>query len=289
MGQVYRAKDGRLAREVALKVLPVDVSADPESRARFEREAHVLATLNHPNIVTIFAVEDFEGRQVIAMELVHGRSLRDLIPAGGLPLERVLGLGAQIAAAVAAAHRHGIVHRDLKPANVMVASQDHVKVLDFGLAKFREGRAVGAETILPTTDLTGQGSIMGTVSYMSPEQAEGRQVDERSDVFSLGILLYEMATGERPFKGDSSLSVLSAILRDTPRPITEIKPALPRDLARILRRCLARTRRIDTSRPPMSRTTSTICGSRCCPVGWLRPCRPGRHPPGRGGASPRLA
>ena len=240
MGEVYRAKDGRLSREVALKVLPVEVSSDPESRARFEREARVLATLNHPNIVTVYAVEDFDGRQVIAMELVQGRSLRDLIPADGLPLERVLGLGAQIAAAVAAAHRHGIVHRDLKPANVMVAPQDHVKVLDFGLAKFREGQSVGADTILPTKEITDQGRIMGTVSYMSPEQAEGRQVDERSDVFSLGVLLYEMASGERPFKGDTSLSVLSAILRDTPRPITEIKPTLPRDLARIVRRCLVK-------------------------------------------------
>ncbi|MGE0864365.1 MAG: protein kinase [Vicinamibacterales bacterium] len=240
MGEVYRAKDSRLSREVALKVLPVAVSADPETRARFEREARVLATLNHPNIVTVHAVEDCDGRQVIAMELVAGRSLDDLIPAHGLPLARVLGLGVQIAAAVTAAHRREIVHRDLKPANVMVGPQDHVKVLDFGLAKFHEAQSGSADTTAAGEDLTGPGRVMGTVSYMSPEQAEGRPVDERTDVFSLGVVLYEMACGERPFKGDTSLSVLSAILRDTPRPITEIKPAVPRDLVRILRRCLAK-------------------------------------------------
>jgi Tol biopolymer transport system component len=240
MGEVFRARDHRLGREVALKILPETIGSDAERRARFEREARSLAALNHPSIVTIFAVEEADGRQYIAMECVDGRMLSDVIPKGGLALERLLNIAIQVAGAVAAAHRQGIVHRDLKPANVMVGAHDRVKVLDFGLAKLRDEGSGDAQTLLPTPELTGEGRIVGTVAYMSPEQAEGRKVDERSDVFSLGVLLYEMATSERPFKGETSLSVLSAILRDTPRPLADVNPSVPRDLARIVRRCLAK-------------------------------------------------
>ena len=174
------------------------------------------------------------------MEWVDGATLADVVAKRALPLGRLLSIAAQVAGAVAAAHKHGIVHRDIKPANVIVGTHDRVKVLDFGLAKLRGSAVEGAETVLPERELTGEGRILGTVAYMSPEQAESREVDGRSDVFSLGVMLYEMATGERPFKGDTSLSVLSAILKETPRPISEIAPALPREFGRIIRRCLAK-------------------------------------------------
>jgi serine/threonine protein kinase len=240
MGEVYRARDTRLGRDVALKFLPDDLAADPDRRARFDREARALAALNHPGIVSIYAIETDGGQPFIAMEYVEGRVLTDVIPKGGLPLDRLLAIATQVASAVAAAHTHGIVHRDLKPANVMVGPRDLVKVLDFGLAKLREHDPNAAETVPRVQDITGEGSILGTVAYMSPEQAEGRTVDARSDIFSLGVLVYEMAVGERPFKGDTSLSVLSAILRDTPRPLLEVNPSLPRELARVVRRCLAK-------------------------------------------------
>jgi Tol biopolymer transport system component len=244
MGEVFRARDTRLGRDVALKFLPDDLAADPDRRARFDREARALAALNHPGIVSIYAIETEGGQPFIAMECVEGRVLTDVIPKGGLPLDRLLAIATQVAGAVAAAHTHGIVHRDLKPANVMVGPRDLVKVLDFGLAKLRDrerGPDLGAaETVAPAQDITGEGRILGTVAYMSPEQAEGRAVDARSDIFSLGVLFYEMAVGERPFKGDTSLSVLSAILRESPRPLLEVNPSLPRELARVVRRCLAK-------------------------------------------------
>ncbi len=242
MGDVYRARDTRLGREVALKFLPDDLALDPDRRARFDREARALAALNHPGIVSIYAIETEGGQPFIAMECVEGRVLTDVIPKGGLPLDRLLAMATQIASAVAAAHAHGIVHRDLKPANVMVGPRDVVKVLDFGLAKALDANAsrATAETVAQAQDLTGEGRILGTVAYMSPEQAEGRTVDERSDIFSLGVLFYEMAVGERPFKGNTSLSVLSAILKDTPTPLLEVNPSLPRELARVVRRCLAK-------------------------------------------------
>jgi eukaryotic-like serine/threonine-protein kinase len=240
MGDVYRARDTRLGRDVALKFLPGDLAADPDRRARFDREARALAALNHPGIVSIHAIETEGGQPFIAMECVEGRVLTDVIPMGGLPLDRLLAIASQVAGAVAAAHTQGIVHRDLKPANVVVGPRDFVKVLDFGLAKVRDRDADAAQTMPPTPDMTGEGRILGTVAYMSPEQGEGRTVDARSDMFSLGVLFYEMAVGERPFKGDTSLSVLSAILRDTPRPLLEVNPSLPRELARVVRRCLAK-------------------------------------------------
>jgi Tol biopolymer transport system component/predicted Ser/Thr protein kinase len=238
MGEVYLADDTRLQRQVALKILSAVASKD--SLDRFEREAQVVAALNHPNIVTLFAIEHVGDARFLAMEYVDGRSVADVIPKGGLPLRRLLTIARQIVDAVIAAHERGIVHRDLKPANVMIAAGDRVKVLDFGLAKLREASEAAAVATMPTRELTGEGKIVGTVSYMSPEQAEGHPIDERTDIFSLGVMLYEMATGNRPFKGDTSLSILSSILRDTPKAVDDLNPALPRDLARIVRHCLAK-------------------------------------------------
>ena len=183
MGEVYRARDTKLGRDVALKFLADHLAADGDRRTRFDREARTLATLNHPGIVSIYAIETDGERPFIAMECVEGRVLQEVIPRGGLPLDRLLAIATQIAAAVAAAHRHGIVHRDLKPANVMVGAHDHVKVLDFGAAKLREGATATAETLPTEQVITGEGRILGTVAYMSPEQAEGRSVD-RGPTFS---------------------------------------------------------------------------------------------------------
>jgi serine/threonine protein kinase len=243
MGEVFLAEDTRLHRRVALKILPPLVASDPERRRRFEREAQAIAALSHPNIVTIHAVEDVGDTLFLAMELVDGKRLDELIPQDGMPLDRMLRIAIEISDAMAAAQQRGITHRDLKPANVMVTPDGRVKVLDFGLAKLRETEAPAAAddlTRMPTSELTGEGRIVGTVAYMSPEQAEGKPVDPRSDIFSLGVLLHEMATGTRPFKGDTNVSVISAILKDTPPPVSDIKPNLPPDLARIIRRCLAK-------------------------------------------------
>jgi Tol biopolymer transport system component/predicted Ser/Thr protein kinase len=250
MGEVYAAEDTRLHRKVAIKVLSALMAGDPERRQRFEREAHAVAALNHPNIVTIYAVEEAAGVPFLVMELVEGRPLGELIPAGGLPVDAVLRVGGAISDAMGAAHQKGITHRDLKPANVMVAPDGRVKVLDFGLAKLREAELdPEGETRLPSGELTGEGRIMGTVAYMSPEQAEGKPVDPRSDIFSLGVLLHEMSTGQRPFKGDTNVSVISSILKDTPSSITDLNPRLPVGLAKIVRRALAKdpTRRFQTA------------------------------------------
>jgi Tol biopolymer transport system component len=241
MGEVYAAEDLRLHRLVALKVLPSPLAVDPERRQRFEREAQAVAALNHPNIVTIHSVEQDGDVPFLTMELVDGKPLSDVIPRQGLTLDRLLDISIPLTDAIAAAHQRGITHRDLKPANVMVTGEGRIKVLDFGLAKLKEDRQVPADlTEMPTVPITGEGRIVGTVAYMSPEQAEGKGIDHRSDIFSLGILLYEMATGERPFKGDTSVSILSSILKDTPRSVTDVNRALPRDIGRIVRRCLAK-------------------------------------------------
>jgi len=239
MGEVYEAEDARLGRRVALKVLPEETARDPQRRERFEREAKAVAALNHPNIVTIYSVEEADGVDFITMELVEGETLRNALPRGGLSLRGLFDLAIPLAEAVAAAHRQGITHRDLKPENVLVSRDGKIKVLDFGLAKV--GEVLGGDgegSRLPTRALTGEGRIVGTVAYMSPEQAEGKPVDPRSDVFTLGIILYEMSTGERPFKGETAVSILSSILKDNPPPVTQINRSLPRDVARIVTRCL---------------------------------------------------
>jgi Tol biopolymer transport system component/predicted Ser/Thr protein kinase len=243
MGEVYLAEDTKLHRRVALKTLPAAFASDPDRRRRFEREAQAIAALNHPGIVTIYSVEVEGPTPFITMEYVEGRPLRQTIPAGGAPVEVLLKTGIGIADAVAAAHQRGIVHRDLKPANVMIGPDGRVKVLDFGLAKVRETEPAftgDASTHMVEEDLTGGGRIVGTVAYMSPEQAEGKPVDQRSDIFSLGVVLHEMATGERPFKGDTEISVISAIIKDTPNAVTDSRPDLPLPFARIVKRCLVK-------------------------------------------------
>ncbi len=246
MGEVYRAEDTKLGREVAIKVLPAEMADDPERLERFTREAQAIAALNHPNIITIHSVEEAEGLQLLTMELVEGQSLDQVLPATGFGVERLFRLAIQIADALAGAHEKGITHRDLKPANVMVTAQDRVKVLDFGLAKLAETEGDEADTQL----LTQAGVILGTVPYMSPEQVQGQPVDPRSDIFSFGILLYEMATGERPFRGENPASVISSVLKDQPPPVTELKGGLPNHLGRIVRRCLEKSpqRRFQSAR-----------------------------------------
>jgi serine/threonine protein kinase/tetratricopeptide (TPR) repeat protein len=238
MGEVYLAEDLKLERQIALKVLPPEFASDADRLGRFTREAKALAAMSHPGIVTIFSVEEAEGLHFLTMELVEGKTLADLIPAGGLPGEEFMRLAVPVTEAVAAAHAKGITHRDLKPANVMVTEEGRVKVLDFGLASSMPVSS-GEETDMATATMTGiQGQIVGTVAYMSPEQAEGKPVDPRSDVFSLGILLFEMACGQRPFEGDTAISLLSSILRSEPPALSELRPKYPRQLERILSRCL---------------------------------------------------
>src|SRR5262245_34258798 len=252
MGEVYRARDPRLNRVIAIKVLPGSAAMDADRRDRFQREAHAIAALNHPNIVTIHSTEEIDGHAVLTMELVEGRPLAEAIPTGGLPLHRLLPIAIAVADAVASAHQKGITHRDLKPANIMLGQgeqEGRVKVLDFGLAKLADAATgLSGAASMPTTladgigakPLTGEGRILGTVAYMSPEQAEGKTVDARSDLFSLGIILYEMATGRRPFTGDTSISIISSIVKDTPTPVTELNVELPHELGRIVRHALTK-------------------------------------------------
>jgi eukaryotic-like serine/threonine-protein kinase len=239
MGDVYLADDAKLGRRVALKVLSRGLASDSDRRERFEREARAAAALNHPNIVTIYSVEEVDGVSFLTLELIEGQALVAMIPAGGLALDRIVDLAIPLADGVGAAHQRGITHRDLKPANVMIASDGRLKILDFGLAKIKEDLRAD-EPALPTAALTGEGRIVGTVNYMSPEQAEAKAVDQRSDVFSLGVILYEMATGVRPFEGDTQMSTLSSIIKDTPTPIGERRAGLPREFIKIVNRCLAK-------------------------------------------------
>ena len=216
MGEVYLAEDAALGRRVALKLLPPELNSD-ERRTRLEREARALAALNHPNIVTIYSVESEAGAPFITMELVEGRTLAELVPRDGLPLDRFFDIAVPIADAVAAAHQHGIVHRDLKPGNVMVTADGRVKVLDFGLAKTTAfGPGEPRLKTIPRMPVTDKGVIVGTWRYMSPEQARGLPVDARSDIFALGVVFYEMLTGRRPFTGDTTTELLSSIIKDTP-------------------------------------------------------------------------
>jgi Tol biopolymer transport system component/serine/threonine protein kinase len=247
MGIVYKALDTHLDRLVAIKVLPSEKVADAERRRRFVQEAKAASALNHPNIITIYDIANEKGIDFISMEYVPGKALNQLISRKGLPLGESLKYAVQIADALAAAHAAGIIHRDLKPGNVMVGGAPEragfVKVLDFGLAKLTDKVERGEREFTQTINqddapATGEGTIVGTVSYMSPEQAEGKKVDARSDIFSFGALLYEMVTGHRAFQGDSKLSTLSAILREEPKPASQIAEGLPRELERIISRCL---------------------------------------------------
>ncbi len=242
MGDVYRARDTKLGREVALKVLPADLAQDPERRARFLREAQAVATLQHPNIVTMHSVDEVDGTFFLTMELIEGTTLDAVIPTHGLRVNQLLDLAIPIADAIAYAHQKGITHRDLKPMNVMVDTRKHVRVLDFGLAKLLEEPAAPDDgaTLPVDKDATAEGHVLGTAAYMSPEQAQGLPVDQRTDIFSLGILLYEMATGRRPFEGDTRMSTISAVIKDEPQPISQLNAGLPRHLGRIIHKCLAK-------------------------------------------------
>jgi membrane-associated phospholipid phosphatase len=240
MGQVFLAEDTRLERKTALKVLSPDLASDAERLKRFRREAKAIASLNHPNIVTIYSVEEAEGVHFFTMELVEGKTLTQMIPAGTMPVDSIFDVSVQVADALAAAHERGIIHRDLKPANVMMTEDGWVKVLDFGLAKLRDETPASTATELPTEPLTEEGRILGTLPYMSPEQLRGDNLDPRSDIFSFGVILYEMATGERPFKGDSSVALMCSILTDIPREAEELRTDLPHHLSRIIRHCLAK-------------------------------------------------
>jgi TolB-like protein len=225
------------------------VARDPERLARFQREARTVAALNDPNIITLFSVEEAEGVHFLTMELVEGQPLDRIIPAGGLALERMVEIAAALAEALAAAHEKGILHRDLKPANVMVTNEGRVKVLDFGLAKDARAESSSGVT-LTSAGHTQAGMVMGTPAYMSPEQLSGRTLDHRTDIFSMGVVLHEMATGRRPFEGSSSAELMSAILRDTPPDVSELRTDLPADLARVIRRCLEKDprHRVQTAR-----------------------------------------
>jgi serine/threonine protein kinase len=239
MGDVYLAEDVRLGRRVALKILPPQMAGETEKVQRFEREARAIASLSHPGIVVLHSIEEADGLRFLTMEHIEGETLNKAIPPSGFPLERLLPLAIALTDAVCAAHRQGILHRDLKPENVMLTVEGRLKVLDFGLAKLcLDGPADPDRTAGETRSVTQDGWIVGTVAYMSPEQAQGLSLDHRSDIFSLGILLYEMATGERPFKGNTNLSVLASVVKDVPRPVSELRSDIPRPLARMIQRAL---------------------------------------------------
>jgi serine/threonine-protein kinase len=237
MGVVYKARDTRLNRFVAIKVLPRDQVIDPERKRRFIQEARAASALNHPNIITIYDIGSDSGVDFIAMEYVAGKTLGQLIPRKGMRLSEALKPAVQMADALAKAHSAGIVHRDLKPTNVMVTEDGLVKVLDFGLAKLTEVES-GEGMTRSLKSLTETGMIVGTVSYMSPEQAEGKKVDVRSDIFSFGAVLYEMVTGQKAFAGESNLAILTAILREEVKPASQIVKGLPHELEKIILRCL---------------------------------------------------
>ncbi len=242
MGEVYRAKDPRLGREVAIKVLPASFSADPDRLRRFEQEARAAGVLNHPNITAVYDIGTHDGAPYVVQELLEGETLRGKLDAGPIPQKQALDCALQIAKGLSAAHEKGVVHRDLKPENLFVAKDGHLKILDFGIAKLTQPAIPSvslteAPTALPATDA---GVILGTVAYMSPEQARGEAVDFRSDQFSLGVVLYEMLTGKRPFRGASAAEILAAIIREEPEPVTKLDPKLPALLGWTVQRCLSK-------------------------------------------------
>ncbi len=238
MGEVYRAEDTKLGRDVAIKVLAEEVASDPNWLQRFEREARSLASLNHPNIITIHSIEEVEGIRFFSMELVEGTTLAQDIPTTGIPIETFWEIAVPLVEALAAAHDAGVTHRDLKPGNVMLTNDGRVKVLDFGIAKLAAEKGSQVDTKESTWALTRPGIFIGTIAYASPEQVQGRTVDTRSDVFSMGALLHEMLTGERPFQGETSADLISSILRDVPQPPSRLRPRVTRGLDAVVQRCL---------------------------------------------------
>ena len=242
MGEVYKAKDTRLNRIVAIKVLPSHLSENSQVRQRFEREARTISSLSHPNICTLYDIGHQNGTDYLVMEFLEGESLLQRLGKGAMPTDQLLRYGVQIAEALDKAHRQGIIHRDLKPGNIIL-TKSGAKLLDFGLAKLQELQdEASADSEVPTKMgvLTQEGAVPGTIQYMAPEQLEGKQADARTDIFSLGEILYEMATGKKAFAGNSKASVITAILSTEPPPISTVQPLAPPALEHVVRKCLAK-------------------------------------------------